>query len=83
MDLISNISATTPSWAARGFLFLNGIFGLVVLLQENDVIDILPIDPARKEVVKTWVSIAVMVGGTYFVTQKKTEPVPAEPKNVP
>lgn len=75
MSIVNNISASTPNWAAKGFLFLNGIFGLVVLLQENNVIDVLPIDPAKKEVVKTWVSIAVMVGGTYFVTQKKSEPI--------
>lgn len=76
MDLVSNIQATTPTWAARAFLFLNGIYGLIVLLQQNNVIDILPLDPVKKERVKEIVSISVLVGGVYFVSQKKNDSVP-------
>lgn len=76
MAATNNIESATPAWAARCYLFLNGIYGFIVFLQEKDVIDILPIDPVKKDRAKAIVSVAVVVGGVYFVSRNKKGPLP-------
>lgn len=73
MNLLKQLTASTPKWAANALIILNAAWLIAVALQGIDIVNFFPnMSDTMANNIKGIIAVLVVIGNVFFAAQTKT-----------